>query len=364
MFSYPGIFTPVSWFSGKIAKAAANRGEADIMPCYYRDMPALHREYVKLDAFMTVVSPMDKDGWFSAGVTGSYSAAQFEKAGHVFLEVNENMPWGVTAPRIHISQVTALCENNAPLPLAPPAKLDDISRAIGGHIAQEVPDGATIQLGIGAIPEAVGLALKDKHDLGIHTELLLDCMMELIECGAVTNARKPIHTGKTVATFTFGSERLYRYIDNNPDVEILPVEYVNDPAVIARHPNFISVNGGLEVDFFGQVCAESLGTTHVSGTGGQSDYVRGAVMSPGGKSFIAFPSTAAGGTVSRIRATLTPGAVVSTSKNDVDWIATEYGLAKLRGKTLSQRAKALIAIAHPKFREELTAQAKAMNILI
>ena len=363
-FAYPEAITPVSWFSGKIAKAAVARGEADIMPCYYRDMPSLYRDYVPVDAFLIVVSPMDEDGYFSAGVTGSYTGTLFERARRIFLEVNENMPRGVTSPRVHISRVTALCENDAPLPLTPPAQLDEVSRAIGGYIAEEVPDGATIQLGIGAIPEAVGLALKDKHDLGIHTELLPDCMMELIECGAVTNARKPIHRGKTVATFTFGSERLYRYVHENPAVEILPVDYVNDPAVIAQHPSFISVNGGLEVDFYGQVCAESLGTKHVSGTGGQSDYVRGAVMSPGGKSFIAFPSTAAGGTVSRIRPTLSPGALVSTSKNDVDFIATEYGLAKLRGKTLSQRTKALIAIAHPQFREELTAQAKAMNILI
>ncbi len=364
MFACPQAILPVSWFSGKIAKAAANRGEADIMPCYYRDMPSLYRDYIPVDAFLTVVSPMDGEGYFSAGVTGSYSAALFEKARRVFLEVNANMPRTATAPRIHISQVTALCENDAPLPIVPPAELDEVSRTIGGYIAQEVPDGATLQLGIGNIPEAVGLALKDKHDLGIHTELLPDSMIELVECGAVTNMRKPIHRGKTVCTFTFGSERLYRFVADNPDVEILPVDYVNDPAVIARHPDFISVNGGLEVDFFGQVCAESLGTAHVSGTGGQSDYVRGAVQSPGGKSFIAFPSTAAGGTVSRIRPTLSPGARVSTSKNDVDCIATEYGIAKLRGRTLSQRAKALIAIAHPKFREELTAQAKALHIII
>ena len=364
MFSYPGVFTPVSWFSGKIAKAAANRGEADIMPCCYRDMPGLYRDYIHADAFMIVVSPMDADGFFSAGVTGSYTAALFEKAEHIFLEVNPKMPRAVTAPKIHIYQVTALCESDAPLPILPPAQLDDVSRTIGGYIAEEVPSGAALQLGIGAVPEAVGLALKDKHDLGIHTELLPDSMIELIECGAVTNMKKPIHTGKTVATFTFGSERLYKFVDNNPDVEILPVDYVNDPAVIAKHPNFISVNGGLEVDFFGQVCAESIGTTHVSGTGGQTDYVRGAIQSPGGKSFIAFPSTAAGGTVSRIRPTLNPGARVSTSKNDVDYIATEYGLAKLRGRTVSQRTKALIAIAHPKFREELTAQARAMHILI
>ena len=364
LFACPGLITPVSWFSGKNAKAAVNRGQADIMPCYYRDMPALYRDYIHVDAFLTVVSPMDEQGYFSAGVTGSYSGALFEKARRIYLEVDSNMPRTVTAPKVHISQVTALCESDAPLPLVPPAELDEVSRTIGGYIAQEVPDGATLQLGIGTIPEAVGLALKDKHDLGIHTELLPDSMIELIESGAVTNMRKPIHRGKTVCTFTFGSERLYRFVADNPDVEILPVDYVNDPAVIAQHPDFISVNGGLEVDFYGQVCAESLGTKHVSGTGGQSDYVRGATQSKGGKSFIAFPSTAAGGAVSRIRPTLNPGALVSTSKNDVDYIATEYGLAKLRGKTLSQRTKALIAIAHPKFREELTAQAKAMNILI
>ncbi len=362
--SMPGHITPVSWFSSKLNRAAVNRGEGDIMPCYYRDMPSLFRDYIHVDAFLTVVSPMDEDGYFSAGVTGSFSAALFEKAEHVYLQVNANMPRTVTAPKVHISQVAALCECDSPMPLAPPAELDELSRTIGGYIAQEVPDGATLQLGIGTIPEAVGLALKDKHDLGIHTELLPDSMIELIESGAVTNMRKPIHRGKTVCTFTYGSERLYRFVADNPDVEILPVDYVNDPAVIAQHPDFISVNGGLEVDFYGQVCAESLGTRHVSGTGGQSDYVRGATQSKGGKSFIAFPSTAAGGTVSRIRPTLSPGALVSTSKNDVDWIATEYGLAKLRGKTLSQRTRALIAIAHPKFREELTAQAKAMNILI
>lgn len=364
VFTCPQAITPVSWFSGKQLKAAVNRGGADIMPCYYRDMPSLFRQFIPVDAFMTVVSPMDENGWFSAGVSGSNSAALFEKADRVFLEVNEYMPRCLSAPRVHISRVTALCEHNAPLPTVPPAKLDDVSRAIGGCIAEEVPNGATIQLGIGAIPDAVGLALRDKRDLGIHTELLADSMMELIECGAVTNMEKPIHRGKTVATFAFGSERVYRYIHNNPDVEILPVDYVNDPAVIARHPNFISVNGALEVDFFGQVCAESIGTAHVSGTGGQVDYVRGAAMSPGGRSFIAFPSTAAGGSVSRIRPTLSPGALVTTSKNDVDYIATEYGVAKLRGKTLSQRTKALIAIAHPKFRDELTAQAKALNILI
>ena len=189
-------------------------------------------------------------------------------------------------------------------------------------------------------------------------------MVELIECGAVTNEKKPLYRGKSVATLTFGSQRIYDYIHENPAFLMLPVDQVNDPAIIAQHPNFISVNAALEVDLFGQVCAESMGTRHVSGTGGQADYVRGATHSKGGKSFIAFPSTAKGGTVSKIRPTLTPGAIVTTSKNDVDCIVTEYGIAKLRGRPLSERVKALIAIAHPDFRDELTAAAKKQNIII
>lgn len=356
--------TPVSWFSGGGLRNAVNEGRGDIMPCYYRDMPGLFRDYVEVDAFLAAVSPMDKHGWFSTGATGSNSLDLIRKAKRIYLEVNPRMPRALSAPAIHISQVTALCENDIPLPVLPSAEIDDISRTIGGLIAEEVPDGATLQLGIGAVPEAVGLALKDKHDLGIHTELFTDSMVELIERGAVTNDKKPLNRGKTVATLAFGSQRIYEFIDDNPAFLMLPVDYVNNPAVIARHPNFISVNAALEVDFFGQVCAESMGTRHISGSGGQADYVRGAVQSKGGKSFIAFPSTAKGGSVSRITPTLTPGAIVTTSKNDVDYIVTEYGVAKLRGRTLSQRTRALIGIAHPKFRDELTHQAKKQNILI
>lgn len=354
----------VSWFSGAGERRAVNGGWADVMPAYYRDMPGLLERYIDIDAFFAVVSPMDKHGYFSTGCDGSVSQALISKAKRIYLQVNKNMPRALTAPAIHISQVTALCEENSELPVLPPAEIDDVSAAIGNCIAEEIPDGATLQLGIGAVPDAVGLALKSKRHLGLHTEMFTDSMMELIECGAVDNSRKPIHRGKTVAAFAYGSKRMYDYIDDNPAFEMLPVDYVNDPAVIARHPDFISINAALEVDFYGQVCAESLGTRHVSGTGGQADYVRGATMSEGGKSFIAFPSTAKNGTVSKIVPTLTPGAIVSTSKNDVDYIVTEYGAAKLRGKTLGQRTKALIAIAHPKFRDELTFAAKKQNILI
>ncbi len=361
---YKGKLTGISWFSGGGMRKAVNGGWADVMPSYYRDMPSLFTDYVDIDAYIAVVSPMDKHGYFSAGVDGSVSFALIRKAKHIFLQVNKNMPRALTAPLIHISQVEALCETDEELAVLPPAKLDDISVTIGNIIAEEIPNGATLQLGIGAIPDAVGMALKSKHNLGIHTEMFTDSMVELLECGAADNTMKPIHRGKTVAAFAFGSKRMYDFIDDNPGIEILPVDYVNNPAVIAKHPNFRSINAALEVDFFGQVCAESIGTRHVSGTGGQVDYVRGAISSEGGKSFIAFPSTAMNETVSKIVPTLTQGAIVTTGKNDVDHIVTEYGIAKLRGKTLSQRVKALISIAHPKFRDELTYAAKKQNIMI
>lgn len=354
----------VSWFSGGGLREAVNAARADIEPCYYRDMPSLFRDYVDVDALFATVSPMDAHGWFSTGTSASNGEALIRKAKRIYIEVNRNMPRSLHGPMIHISQVTALCESHTQLPILPPVQIDAVSQTIGGLIADEVCNGATFQLGIGAIPEAVGFALKEKRDLGIHTELLTDSMVELIECGAVTNGQKPLYTGKTVATLAFGSRRVYEFIDDNPAVMMLPVDRVNAPEVIAAHPNFISVNGGLEVDFFGQVCAESVGSRHVSGSGGQADYVRGATQSKGGKSFIAFTSTAKNGTISRIKPALTPGAIVTTSKNDVDYIVTEYGMAKLRGKSLSQRTKALISIAHPKFREELTYQAKRQNIII
>jgi len=354
----------VSWFSQAAARKAVNGGIADLMPCYYRDIPGIMRDLVQPDVFTAVVSPMDKHGYFSTGCDGSISEACIRAAKVILLEVNQYMPRSVAGPQIHISQVAALWENHQPLLCLKSAAIDEASAKIGGYIAEEIPDGATLQLGIGAIPGAVALALKGKHNLGIHTEMFTDGMMELIDCGAVDNSKKPIHTGRTVATFALGSQRMYDYIDDNPAFEMLPVDYVNDPAVIAQHPNFISINAAVEVDFLGQVCAESLGTRNISGTGGQSDFVRGAIQSKGGKSFIAFTSTTKNETVSRITATLTPGASVTTSKNDVDYIATEYGIAKLRGKTLSQRAKALISIAHPKFRDELTFTAKKQNIII
>lgn len=359
-----GKMTGYSWFSSSAARKAVNAGYADIIPAYYRDFPTRIRAEYDYDAVCVEVAPMDRHGYFSLALNGSYIDAMLDKTKRIFLEVNDRQPRGLCGSLIHISQVDAIVEYNHDLPVLPPVQLDEVSKTIGGLIAERIPDGACLQLGIGAIPDATGMALKSKHDLGIHTEMFTDSMVELIECGAVNNSKKQIHRGKTVTTFAFGSQRIYDYIDDNPAVEILPVEYVNDPDVICQNDNMISINAAVEVDLFGQVCAESVGTKHMSGSGGQIDYVRGACQSRGGKSFIAFTSTAKGGTISKIKPILTPGAVVTTSKNDVDYIVTEYGVAHMRGRSLGERARQLIAIAHPDFRDELTFEAKKRGIMI
>lgn len=362
--SLAGMMTGYSWFSSGGARKAINAGRADFIPAYYRDVPGHIRREYEYDAFCVAVSPMDKHGYFSLGNNASYAQAMIDKAKRIFIEVNDRQPRAVCGAQIHISQVEAIVENSFQLPVLPPAVLDETSITIGNLIAEQIPDGACIQLGIGAIPDATGLALKSKHDLGIHTEMFTDSMVELIECGAVNNSKKQIHRGKSITTFAFGSQRIYDYIDDNPAIELLPVDYVNDPNVICKNDNVVSINAALEVDFWGQVCAESVGTKHMSGSGGQIDFVRGACQSRGGMSFIAFPSTAKGGTISKIKSELTPGAVCTTSKNDVDYIVTEYGIAHLRGKSLAERTRQLIGIAHPDFRDELLFEAKKRGIII
>ena len=361
--SLAGKMTGCSWFSSAGARKAINGGYGDFIPSYYRDIPGLMAGY-EFDAYCVAVSPMDKHGYFSLGLTSSCCEALFDRSKRIFVEVNENMPRAVACMQLHVSQVDAIIENNIPLPELPKSALDETSIIIGNLIAEQIPDGACIQLGIGAIPDATGMALKSKHDLGIHTEMFVDSMVELIECGAVNNSKKQIHRGKSVTTFAYGSKRIYDYIDDNPAIELLPVNYVNDPNVICKNDNMISINAALEVDLWGQVCAESVGTKHMSGSGGQIDYVRGACQSKGGMSFIAFSSTAKNGTISKIRPILTPGAVCTTSKNDVDCIVTEYGIAKLRGKSLGERSKQLIEIAHPDFRDELRFEAKKRGMMI
>ena len=257
---------------------------------------------------------------------------------------------------IHISEVDYLVESDYPLPELPVSEPDEVELRIGEYVAELIEDGSTLQLGIGGIPNAITVSLTDKKDLGIHSEMLTDGMVDLVEKGVITNRMKSIHKGKIIGSFAAGTRRLYEFLDDNPMVEMQPVSYTNDPFIISQNYKMVSINSCIEVDLLGQCAAETVGITQISGTGGQTDFVRGAVKSPGGKSIIALKSTALKGTKSTIVPVLSQGAVVTTGKNDVDYIVTEYGVAHL-GKSASERAEALINIAHPDFRAELRRQA-------
>lgn len=360
-----GKYDYVSWFTGGPGRKGIQEGIHTYIPNNYSTIPGLWRDVQpRLDVFYAEVSPMDKHGYFSCPMAGAEVVAMREKASIILLDVNDQMPRVMGDCLIHISQVTALCESSRPLLVLNNPPLSDDDKKIGQMIADEVCDGATLQLGIGGIPNAVGVLLKDKKDLGLHTEMFTDSMVDLLECGAVTNMKKPIHVGKTVATLAWGSKKMYDFMDDNPAFEMYPVSYINNPAVIAQHDNFVSVNSCVEVDLFGQVCSESIGTKHYSGSGGQLDFVRGANMSKGGKGFIAMLSTTKGGTISKIKPILTPGSIVTTPRNEVDFLVTENGIVRLKGQTASQRAKMIISLAAPQFREELEYEAKKMNLII
>lgn len=360
-----GKYDYVSWFTGGPGRKGIQEGIHTHIPNNYSTIPGLWRDVQpRLDVFYAEVSPMDKHGYFSCPMAGAEVVAMREKASIILLDVNDQMPRVMGDCLIHISQVTALCESSRPLLVLNNPPLSDDDKKIGQMIADEVCDGATLQLGIGGIPNAVGVLLKDKKDLGLHTEMFTDSMVDLLECGAVTNMKKPIHVGKTVATLAWGSKKMYDFMDDNPAFEMYPVSYINNPAVIAQHDNFVSVNSCVEVDLFGQICSESIGTKHYSGSGGQLDFVRGANMSKGGKGFIAMLSTTKGGTISKIKPILTPGSIVTTPRNEVDFLVTENGIVRLKGQTASQRAKMIISLAAPQFREELEYEAKKMNLII
>lgn len=360
-----GKYDYVSWFTGGPVRKGIQEGIHTYIPNNYSTIPGLWRDVQpRLDVFYAEVSPMDKHGYFSCPMAGAEVVAMREKASIILLDVNDQMPRVMGDCLIHISQVTALCESSRPLLVLNNPPLSDDDKKIGQMIADEVCDGATLQLGIGGIPNAVGVLLKDKKDLGLHTEMFTDSMVDLLECGAVTNMKKPIHVGKTVATLAWGSKKMYDFMDDNPAFEMYPVSYINNPAVIAQHDNFVSVNSCVEVDLFGQICSESIGTKHYSGSGGQLDFVRGANMSKGGKGFIAMLSTTKGGTISKIKPILTPGSIVTTPRNEVDFLVTENGIVRLKGQTASQRAKMIISLAAPQFREELEYEAKKMNLII
>ncbi|APM40939.1 acetyl-CoA hydrolase/transferase family protein [Clostridium kluyveri] len=338
-------------------KEAVNCNRTDYTPCFFYEIPKLLKQkYINADVAFIHVSKPDSHGYCSFGVSTDYSQAMVQSAKLIIAEVNDQMPRVLGDNFIHISDMDYIVESSRPILELTPPKIGEVEKTIGKYCASLVEDGSTLQLGIGAIPDAVLLFLKDKKDLGIHSEMISDGVVELVEAGVITNKKKSIHPGKIIITFLMGTKKLYDFINDNPMVEGYPVDYVNDPKVIMQNSKMVCINSCVEVDFTGQVCAESVGFKQISGVGGQVDYMRGASMADGGKSILAIPSTAAGGKISRIVPILTEGAGVTTSRYDVQYVVTEYGIALLKGKSIRERAKELIKIAHPKFREELTAQ--------
>lgn len=351
------------FISGKI-RNAINNGMADFTPAFLSEIPQLFRSgRLVLDVAVIHVSPPDEHGYCSYGVEVGVSKSAAESAGMVIAEVNPNMPRTLGDSFIHVSQIDYFIEVDYPLPEVRPEPASPVQAKIADYIAELVPDAATMQMGIGGMPDAVLRRLTNHKNLGIHTELFSNGVMDMIEAGVITNAAKTLHAGKVVAGFVLGSRELYHYINDNPVFELHPTEYVNDPFIIAQNERMVSINSALEVDLTGQVCADSIGPTFYSGVGGQVDFVRGASRSKGGMSFIALPSTAKNDTLSRITAQLKPGSGVTTSRNDVRMIVTEYGVADLFGRSIAERAHALINIAHPKFRDELTAYARQQHYI-
>jgi acyl-CoA hydrolase len=355
---HAGHFRVNALFVAANVRKAVQEGRADATPVFLSDVPQLFRDgTLALDVALVTVSPPDRHGYCSLGVSVDASRAAVQAASAVIAQVNPQMPRSHGDGLVHLDDLDLLVEGSAPIhELARPAP-GATELAIGRHVAGIVEDGATLQIGIGAIPDAVMAALTGHRRLGVHTEMLSDGVMELVRCGAVTGEEKRIHPGKIVAGFAFGTRPLYDFVDDNPVVSLLDIGYVNDTAVIRRNPRVTAINGAIEVDLTGQVCADSIGELIYSGVGGQMDFVRGAALSPGGRPIFALPSTTSTGE-SRIVATLKPGAGVVTTRAHVQFVVTEFGVAALRGRSFRERAEAMAAIAHPRHRDGLLAQAR------
>lgn len=358
-----------SMFISANIRKAVQEGRADFTPVLLSEFPLLFKNGVlPVDVAMIHVSRPDEHGFCSLGVEVGLTKSAAESAKVIIAEVNDKMPRTLGDSFIHVSRLTHIVPVNydiAELPMADEGNADIVEK-IAGHVASLIPDGATMQLGIGGIPDAVLKYLFDKKDLGIHTELFSDGVIDLVNAGVLTNARKTLHPGKIVAGFILGTKRLYEWVHDNPLIELHRTEYVNDPFVIAQNDRMVAVNSAIEVDLTGQVCADSIGPKLYSGVGGQLDFIYGASRSKGGVPIIALPSTAImkdGTPVSKIAAMLKPGAGVVTTRNHVRFVVTEFGIADLYGKTIRQRAQALIKVAHPQFRDELTKQAKELHYL-
>ncbi len=343
-------------------RQAVNDGRADYTPCFLSEIPHLWRNgHLTPDVALIHVSPPDEHGFCSFGIEVGVTKPAAQAARIVIAEVNDQMPRTLGDSFIHVSKITHIIPVSYKLPELGMGQVTELNKRIGQNVAELIEDGSTLQMGIGGIPDGVLLFLKDKRDLGIHTELFSDGVVELVEMGVVTNERKTLHPGKIIAGFMLGTQRLYDFVDNNPIVELHPTDYVNDPFLIAQNDKMVAINSAIEVDLTGQVCADSIGSRFYSGVGGQVDFVRGAARSKGGKPIIALPSTAKDDTISRIVPMLKPGAGVVTTRNDVHYVVTEYGIAYLHGKTIRQRVHALVNIAHPKFREDLLRFAKEQH---
>ena len=348
-----GHFRHNSLFVGGSTRKAVEEGRADYTPCFFYQVPALFEKELPVDVALVTVTPPNKDGKVSLGVSVDYTLAAVRHAKTVIAQVNDQMPFTYGEAVLDVSEIDYFVEHSNPLIELPSAKLTDIEKAIGANCASLIQNGDTLQLGIGAIPDAVLFYLKDKKDLGIHSEMISDGVVELVEAGVITGSKKALLPGKIVVNFLMGTKRLYDFIDHNKDVLMYPVDYVNDPVVVAQNDHIVCINSCVQIDLMGQACSEAVGSRQISGVGGQVDFIRGAAMAKHGISILAFPSTAAKGKVSKIVPNLDFGAPVTTSRNDIDYVVTEYGIASLHGKTLKERARALIEIAHPDFRDSL-----------
>lgn len=348
-----GHFRHNSLFVGGSTRKAVESGQGDFTPCFFFEIPRLFHTTLPVDVALVSVTPPTAEGKVSLGVSCDYTVEAVKAAKTVIAQVNPSMPYTHGATELSVEDIDVFVEHDEPVIELPQGRIGEVEKAIGKNCATLIPDGATLQLGIGAIPDAVLLFLKDKKDLGIHSEMFSDGVVELAEAGVITNAKKTLKPGKFVVTFLMGTKRLYDFVHNNPDVEMQPVDYVNDPYVIAQNDNLISINSCVQIDLMGQVASESVGLKQISGTGGQVDFVRGASASKGGVSILAFPATAAKGTISKIVPFLDAGSAVTTCRCDVDYAVTEYGIAHLKGETLRTRARSLISITHPDFRAPL-----------
>ncbi len=354
----------VAFFFGGATRAGGQEGWIDFIPNHFSEIPdQIQRGLIPSDVVFSMASPMDEEGYFALSLAADYTMAAVAKARAVVLEVNPNVPFAHGDCKVHISQVAALVESSEPVFEVGLPKIGPVQQAIGKYVAEFIHDGDTLQIGYGGIPDAVVMQLTHKHDLGVHTEMIGDGILTLVEAGAVTNQRKNYLPGKMVATFALGSNKLYKYMHKNPALEMHPVNYTNDPALAGLNDNLVAINATMQIDLMGQCGSESLGSMPYSGTGGQADFVRSANRSKGGRAFIVLPATAKNDTLSRIVPTLTPGTHVSTGKNEINYVVTEFGVAQLRGKSAKQRAQELIAIAHPDFRAELTEQARRIKLL-